>query len=278
MSPCRVQERDLAREIARKLAPEFAGFFSPETIERSAVEGYAYYSSLIEAGEAVANYLPIMTERFVRNRLRFVRTDRLAFTDVPEVLFGHLNRTYQVVGGLPIPGLASILSDPKEGTATQIQGLDTVGPVPQAPYRQGARLGGPDHYAGLWRRMPHPSRQALPRLGCSRSARAEPRDGQGHRCRHRRPGPRPPRRDARSSPRAGPPSLGVVLSRPQSGRHAALSDHIRRRKAQIGLFWEAWAGDSLPGATGPGYALHPTAGGAASPHGAMRPGVDLDHS
>jgi len=87
MSPCRVQERDLAREIARKLAPEFAGFFSPETIERSAVEGYAYYSSLIEAGEAVANYLPIMTERFVRNRLRFVRTDRLAFTDVPEVLF-----------------------------------------------------------------------------------------------------------------------------------------------------------------------------------------------
>src|SRR5207253_9938172 len=87
LSPRRVQERDLAREIARKLAPEFAGFSPPETIERGAVEGYAYYSSLIEAGETVANYLPIMTERFVRNRLRFVRTDRLAFTDVPEVLF-----------------------------------------------------------------------------------------------------------------------------------------------------------------------------------------------
>ena len=87
MSPCRVQERDVAREIARKLAPEFAGFFSPETIERNAAEGYAYYSSLIDTGEAIANYLPIMTERFVRNRLRFVRTDRLAFTDVPDVLF-----------------------------------------------------------------------------------------------------------------------------------------------------------------------------------------------
>ena len=87
MSPCRVQERDLAREIARKLAPEFAGFFSPETIERCAVEGYEYYSSLTQSGEAMASYLPIMTERFVRNRLRFVRTDRLMFTDVPEVLF-----------------------------------------------------------------------------------------------------------------------------------------------------------------------------------------------
>jgi len=87
MSPCRVQERDLAREIARKLAPEFAGFFSPETIERSALEGYAYYSSLVQSGEAMANYLPIMTERFVRNRLQFIRTDRLLFTDVPEVLF-----------------------------------------------------------------------------------------------------------------------------------------------------------------------------------------------
>jgi arsenate reductase len=87
MSPCQLQERDVARQVARKLAPEFAGVFSPETIERSAVEGYAYYSSMVESGEAMANYLPILTERFVRNRLQFVRTDRLAFADAPEVLF-----------------------------------------------------------------------------------------------------------------------------------------------------------------------------------------------
>jgi arsenate reductase len=87
MSPCQLHERDVARQIARKLAPEFAGVFSPETIERSAVEGYAYYSSMVESGEAMANYLPILTERFVRNRLQFVRTDRLAFADAPEVLF-----------------------------------------------------------------------------------------------------------------------------------------------------------------------------------------------
>ncbi len=47
-------------------------------------------------------------------------------SDVPEVLFGHLNSSYQVVGGLPIPGLASILSDPKDGTSTVVQGLNTI--------------------------------------------------------------------------------------------------------------------------------------------------------
>jgi cytochrome bd ubiquinol oxidase subunit I len=45
-------------------------------------------------------------------------------SDVPETLFGYLNDDGEVVGGIPIPGLASILSDPSEGTATVIQGLD----------------------------------------------------------------------------------------------------------------------------------------------------------
>ena len=47
-------------------------------------------------------------------------------SDVPEVLFGHLNSSYQVVGGVPIPGLASILSDPKDGTSTVVKGLNTI--------------------------------------------------------------------------------------------------------------------------------------------------------
>ena len=86
MSSSRVQDRGIAREIARQLAPEFAGFFSQETIERSAAEGYAYYSSLVADG-GMAPYLPALTERFVRNRLTFFRTDRLAFAGTPEVLF-----------------------------------------------------------------------------------------------------------------------------------------------------------------------------------------------
>ena len=87
MSPCKLEESDVVREVARKLAPEFVGFFSLETIERSAAEGYAYYSAMVESGEAMANYLPILTERFVRNRLHFVRTDRLVFAHAPVVLF-----------------------------------------------------------------------------------------------------------------------------------------------------------------------------------------------
>jgi len=47
-------------------------------------------------------------------------------SDVPEVLFGHLNSSYEVVGGLPIPGLASILSDPKTGRSTVVQGLNEI--------------------------------------------------------------------------------------------------------------------------------------------------------
>ena len=47
-------------------------------------------------------------------------------SDVPEILFGHLNSSYKEEGGVPIPGLASILSDPKTGTSTVIKGLNTI--------------------------------------------------------------------------------------------------------------------------------------------------------
>jgi cytochrome bd ubiquinol oxidase subunit I len=47
-------------------------------------------------------------------------------SDVPETLFGHLNSNGSVTGGIKIPGLASWLSDPADGSSTVIQGLDTV--------------------------------------------------------------------------------------------------------------------------------------------------------
>src|SRR5664279_2332134 len=44
-------------------------------------------------------------------------------SDVPETLLGKLNSDGTAVeGGIPIPGLASILSDPSTGTATVVQG------------------------------------------------------------------------------------------------------------------------------------------------------------
>jgi cytochrome d ubiquinol oxidase subunit I len=47
-------------------------------------------------------------------------------TDVPETIFGHLNDNGTVSGGFEIPGLASWLSDPSTGSATEVQGLDSV--------------------------------------------------------------------------------------------------------------------------------------------------------
>jgi cytochrome bd ubiquinol oxidase subunit I len=47
-------------------------------------------------------------------------------SDVPEILFGHLDAQGQVTGGIPIPGLASILSDPADGTSTVVMGLNDI--------------------------------------------------------------------------------------------------------------------------------------------------------
>jgi len=47
-------------------------------------------------------------------------------SDVPETLLGHLDSDGSVRGGIPIPGLASWLSDPSTGRSTVVQGLDSV--------------------------------------------------------------------------------------------------------------------------------------------------------
>jgi cytochrome d ubiquinol oxidase subunit I len=52
--------------------------------------------------------------------------------DVPETLLGKLNADGTISGGIPIPGLASWLSDPSTGRATVVQGLDSV-PVGDRP-------------------------------------------------------------------------------------------------------------------------------------------------
>jgi cytochrome bd ubiquinol oxidase subunit I len=57
-------------------------------------------------------------------------------SDVPETLLGHLNEDGTVTGGIPIPGLASWLSDPSTGRATVVQGLDTVPPDQRPTIRQ----------------------------------------------------------------------------------------------------------------------------------------------
>jgi cytochrome d ubiquinol oxidase subunit I len=53
-------------------------------------------------------------------------------SDVPETLLGHENSNGTVSGGLPIPGLASWLSDPATGTSTVVQGRNAF-PTSQEP-------------------------------------------------------------------------------------------------------------------------------------------------
>jgi cytochrome bd ubiquinol oxidase subunit I len=53
-------------------------------------------------------------------------------SDVPETLLGRLNSDGTITGGIPIPGLASWLSDPATGKSTVVQGLDAV-PVADRP-------------------------------------------------------------------------------------------------------------------------------------------------
>ena len=53
-------------------------------------------------------------------------------SDVPETLLGRINSDGKVTGGIPIPGLASMLSDPSDGTSTVIQGLDSF-PADERP-------------------------------------------------------------------------------------------------------------------------------------------------
>ena len=57
-------------------------------------------------------------------------------SNVPETLLGHLNDDGTVSGGIPIPGLASWLSDPSTGAATVVQGLDSVPPDQRPTVRQ----------------------------------------------------------------------------------------------------------------------------------------------
>ncbi len=65
---------------------------------------------------------------YVNQPVKFAAIELVPATrsDVPETLLGHLNQNDTVSGGVPIPGLASWLSDPSTGTSTVVKGLDTV--------------------------------------------------------------------------------------------------------------------------------------------------------
>lgn len=84
MNELRDSERAAVRVIVDNLVLDFLGVFAAETIERYVSESFA---DLAKAA-AVPNYVPLLTERFARERLRaLAQVQGVTVSEVPEVLF-----------------------------------------------------------------------------------------------------------------------------------------------------------------------------------------------
>jgi protein-tyrosine-phosphatase len=79
-----IEQNIALRSSARRLATEFEGAFGTETIERFLVSSYDQF-----AGRAtIAAYLPLMAERFARQRLQaLARVEGKSVGGLPTVLF-----------------------------------------------------------------------------------------------------------------------------------------------------------------------------------------------
>jgi arsenate reductase len=79
-----VNEARPTSTTVQRLAKEFEGTFSPETVERVYHDSYAR----LEENAKVSMYLDLFAERFARDRLRAVaQSQGGSSSDVPEVLF-----------------------------------------------------------------------------------------------------------------------------------------------------------------------------------------------
>jgi protein-tyrosine-phosphatase len=83
MASAPLELRPLIRGVAATLRQEFAGTFGPETIQRFMAESYEAF-----AGRPVTAFLPVLVERFTRQRLRaLARAEGSSTSTVPAVVF-----------------------------------------------------------------------------------------------------------------------------------------------------------------------------------------------
>lgn len=79
-----LEQQQALRTASRNLAAEFDGTFGKDTIELFLVSSYEGFA----ANATVHTFLPLMVERFARQRLRaLAKVDGLASTGIPTVLF-----------------------------------------------------------------------------------------------------------------------------------------------------------------------------------------------
>jgi protein-tyrosine-phosphatase len=77
------EQQLLIKQAARRLQDQFAGTFSAETIERYILDSQAK----LERSSRVAAWLPVLVERFTRDRLRALARLEVGTLDKPAVLF-----------------------------------------------------------------------------------------------------------------------------------------------------------------------------------------------
>jgi arsenate reductase len=82
-APASAEEAQLIKSGAVRLQREFEGMFGVETIERFMADSFERL-----AHARIRTYVPVMAERFTRDRLRAAaKVEGKAFTDTPSVLF-----------------------------------------------------------------------------------------------------------------------------------------------------------------------------------------------
>ena len=84
MEELRDSERAAVRAIVDTIVLDVVGVFSVQTVERFVTESYIH----LARSASVQHYVPLLTERFARERLRaLAQVQGVTVSDVPEVLF-----------------------------------------------------------------------------------------------------------------------------------------------------------------------------------------------
>ena len=194
------------RTAAARLADEFTGTFGTETIERFL---HSSYDQLAQQA-AVTKFLPLMAERFARQRLRAVaKVEGLHRDGKPTVLFlctHNAGRSQMALGffealtgdhavawsGGSEPGHEV---NPAAIAAMAERGIDISNEFPKPWTDETVRAADVVIKHGLWRCLPHLPRQTLQILGRPRRPRGPRHPSRpAHPRRHRTPCPTADRR------------------------------------------------------------------------------------